>query len=253
MRTLELMIVFGALMAILAVVAIAIDWVGRPLRGRPFISRMYRYDDELAPGAPVGVGAAINSGQPGAARLPPIVLPPPAALAPPAPMLAPGTAPPANGSTSAFSDSVFAPPDTAARGIPKVTVAAETPDNPDAAWDELIAENPTAGVPQVKDNADVAVLQWQPGMALDATIRDHRPTSLDKAERYWKSKAASTHPTHFDRIQVQRMSEGRAPQRLNPLTSLTESLELADIRSASHVDDVRAQWPGYSVDPWSGS
>ena len=49
MGTAEILIVFSALMALIALVTIGIDWLGKPLKNRRFIPRMYRFDDEKLP------------------------------------------------------------------------------------------------------------------------------------------------------------------------------------------------------------
>jgi len=42
----QLLAIFAALMIVLAVLAIAVDWLGKPLKNRRFIPRIYRYPDE---------------------------------------------------------------------------------------------------------------------------------------------------------------------------------------------------------------
>lgn len=42
----ELILIFAALMVVLAVLGIAVDWIGKPLRNRRFIPRIYRFEDE---------------------------------------------------------------------------------------------------------------------------------------------------------------------------------------------------------------
>lgn len=46
MGTGELLAVFAALMAVIAMLGIAVDWVGKPMRSRKFTPRIYRYEDE---------------------------------------------------------------------------------------------------------------------------------------------------------------------------------------------------------------
>jgi len=42
----EALAIFGALMVVLAVLGIVVDWIGKPLRNRKFVPRIYRYADE---------------------------------------------------------------------------------------------------------------------------------------------------------------------------------------------------------------
>lgn len=46
MEDTQLIIVLAAMSALISVVAIAIDWIGKPLRHKQFIPKMYRYEDE---------------------------------------------------------------------------------------------------------------------------------------------------------------------------------------------------------------
>ena len=39
----ELFIAFGAIMLVIALAGVAIDWVGKPLRHRKFVPKVYRY------------------------------------------------------------------------------------------------------------------------------------------------------------------------------------------------------------------
>lgn len=262
MPTLELMIVFGALMAIVAVVAIAIDWVGKPLRGRRFIPRVYRFDDELEP---VELSRTVPA--------PPMVAAPMVAM--PAPMAA---VPPAGAQASvpaAFSASVAGAenrgvtdtdwtPNPTVVAIPPVSRDAEgsLPSEPSSAaedWDELLNGHPDSAISGVDPGAThdwgTNATEWDPSMALDAILAGVRPTPIDKAERFWKATAISAASqagrTHYDDPQIQRMLAGRAPTRLNPRTSRQESPELLGLRAASHVSQVHVFWPGESVDPWA--
>ena len=49
MGTTEIIIVFGALMVLIALVTIGIDWIGKPLKHRRFIARIYRFENEKLP------------------------------------------------------------------------------------------------------------------------------------------------------------------------------------------------------------
>lgn len=46
MTTTGLIIVFAAVMCLIAMLAIGVDWIGKPIRNRKFVPRIYRYEDE---------------------------------------------------------------------------------------------------------------------------------------------------------------------------------------------------------------
>lgn len=266
MRTVELMIVFGALMAIVAVVAIAIDWVGKPLRGRRFIPRVYRFDDEIEP---VITRRSVMAG----AAPPPMAMPVGAGAAPP-PLAARAPQP----SAGAFSSSVAEAaqigtvsndwePNPTIVSVPAVEIAAPSlavpqPLEADAGpedWDQLLQSRPDGDIsgvdPASTQQWSPAVASWDVSMPLDAVIADQRPTPIDKAERFWKSTAATVAAnqsnSHFDAAQTERMQAGRAPNRLNPRTGRYETPELLGLRAASQPAQVQVFWPGDAIDPWS--
>lgn len=45
----QLFIAFGAIMLVIALAGVAIDWIGKPLRHRKFVPKVYRYPDERRP------------------------------------------------------------------------------------------------------------------------------------------------------------------------------------------------------------
>ena len=94
MDTFELLIVFAALMAVISLVAIAIDWVGRPLKNRRFIPRIYRYDDEISPNDAYELAPPLVAAGPPLAPGPAVSVAPPPGFAPPmAPPMGAGASP----------------------------------------------------------------------------------------------------------------------------------------------------------------
>lgn len=331
-----MIIVFGALMALIALVTIGIDWIGRPLKHRRFIPRLYRFDDEKLPVDAYGhpqldapqPDTALTAGPlaPAAAWAPPAIYqqPPPvvvatvpepltAASAPSAPPLPPVEDPAPGGpdaestldydaflagateaTTTAPNDTGFideppndGPPDddeldnrSSRSAFSDRLLAADSGSVPavgDAAWaatglvpdqqdDDTssgdagqtieIDRNTTTPDDGRADEADgypISAAAWKPGMALDATVNDERPSLATKAERYWQATAASVETSHFDAEAIERMASGRAPRRRNPRTSRVEIMQLTGLRRASTREDVRMSWPDSSVDPWAAS
>jgi hypothetical protein len=258
MGTVELIIVFSALMALIALLTIGIDWIGKPLRNRRFIPRMYRFDDEklpvdqyghtqLGPLGPVGgMGTPVGAAGTPSTQPPPVVVaqlpahaePAPADLTlqgvpvvPPAHQPAPqtrGATPSPPRSASAFSDSLLAADDgDVGRGV-------------------AVADGPSE---LSRSTGERRV--WRPGMALDATIDDRKPNLATKAERFWKATGQTQSLTHFDNDDRRRMASGKAPRRRNPRTGRMEVMQLTGLRQASRESQVRMRWPDDSVDPWN--
>lgn len=259
MQTFETLIVFGALVAIIALVAIAIDWVGKPLRNRRFIPRIYRYDDEILPSAfPAGppmlppdqAPPMVVVSAPADQRPPRAVATVDTELRPPtrpldAPVAQPAAAQAERRFGSAFSDLVSKTTDEVPTRAPSVgaVVGDAVVGGASSRPHDLVAE---AGTLVATGGS------WEPGMSLDAQVGDRKPTPAVKAERFWKSVAASAAGSHFDDDNTARMADGKAPRRRNPRTGHYETMQLVGLRRASLDSAVRMKWPDDSVDPWSG-
>jgi len=244
-----MLIVFGALMALIALVAVAIDWVGKPLRNRRFIPRIYRYGDEipgtLEAGGGFGTPAQIPVAYPTAPPPHAAVAQPyaPAHLAPAAPALHP-----ADPNTAASPEPLTTIPAASAPPAPVLASASAFSDSVVTNDGPTQSDRIASTVPVQSANA------WQPGMALDSRVRDQSPSPAEKAERFWKTFAHRHGPgSHFDDAMLALMAEGKAPRRRNPRNGAVESVELVGLRAASQLDDVRMLWPDDSADPWSGS
>lgn len=244
MGTAEILIVFSALMALISVVTIGIDWIGKPLKHRRFIPRIYRFEDEKLPVDQYGhidFRARTPQALVRAASPPQTTLP--AAAAPravvarrvqPAPRAVARVA-----ASTAFSDNLDQRSDS-------------QPSAP-AARRSAIAGTAAAGPGPV---AASSTRQWQPGMAIDLSIDGRKPTLAAKAERYWINTFGSFDArteSHFDDDDLSRMAAGKAPRRINPRTGKPEAMELTGLRRASNHTDVRMHWPDDSVDPWAAS
>jgi len=296
MSTAEILIVFSALMALIALVTIGIDWVGKPLKNRRFIPRMYRFDDEKLPIDEYGntnfeALDAIESGYqpPYVATLPhpqPGVYPPPygqmsgytpldpadhhAATAdvedradptvvvptqPPPRQVAkldPALAASSAASRSAFTDSLgdvgSGHSSQQREGTNNDLLAGSA-----AAGGGLFARSAIAGTGAAQAEAPAAEQAWNPAMALDTTVNDQKPSLATKAERFWMATAGASVDSHFNKDELARMAQGKAPRRINPRNGKTEAMQLTGLRQASQRVDVRMRWPDDAVDPWNAS
>lgn len=271
MGTFELLIVFAALMAVISLVAIAIDWVGRPLKNRRFIPRIYRYDDEISPhdsyelhtpAAPV-----VAAGPPHAPVAPVTFTPPPAmatTLAPPPASMAPASPPIVKPATATVAaDLAPRPPKTDADAADAVASPAVAPSRTSAFQDSIAGvrgDNEASGATLSRPRGIAETVHgqrataWSPDMPLDARVNDANPTPDEKAQRYWMATAHGVgDTTHFDDVNLARMAQGKAPTRRNPRSGDVEAMDLVGLRAASHRSDVRMKWPDETVDPWSAS
>lgn len=246
MGTAEILIVFSALMALIALVTIGIDWIGKPLKNRRFIPRIYRFEDEKLPldayGHPDFGVDVVEPQLPARTKAPAKRKPPARRERQPAPRTVASLpastagATPTVSTATAFSDSL-APPASAVSADPMSRVRSTIAGTTDA---------------PARSNQP-----WKPGMALDTSVDDRKPNLATKAERFWMATAATTAATvsgsHFDDDDVARMTAGKGPRRLNPRTGKAETMQLTGLRRASATADVRMRWPDDAVDPWNAT
>lgn len=254
MGTIEIIVVFAALMALVAVVSIGIDWIGKPLRHRRFIPRMYRFDDEKLPVDEYGntqfpeLDGPSPMAQPSFAG-PPLAGPPlagPPMGPPPLAFPAAPTALPA-GANETVATPTVRPPSEQPPPRRVAEVAPALAHSRSAFSDSLASDSSTLDAGPVQ--------RWELGMALDTTVNDEKPDLAAKAERYWMNIASHEKfsSSHFDDDDLDRMSSGKAPRRTNPRTGRVETMQLTGLREASTAPEVQMRWPDDSVDPWNAS
>ena len=289
MGTAEILIVFSALMALIALVTIGIDWIGKPLRNRRFIPRLYRFEDEKLPVDAYG-HTTLTTNEPllsMMAQVPPMqVQPPPvvvaqvslsatqpvehhsnatvrvaAAQTPPA-QISPAQSAPSQTAPSHIPAAETAHDENAAPASPSAFSdslaqpdAARNAANDDEAWAStgLMPHSTIAGTAATTPIESTSSTSWHPGMALDTTVEDRKPNLATKAERFWMTTAELASDSHFVDEDVARMASGKAPRRTNPRSGRAEAMQLTGLRQASTHAEVRMRWPEESVDPWNAS
>jgi hypothetical protein len=212
----ELFIAFGAIMLVIALAAVAVDWVGKPLRHRKFVPKVYRYPDERRPRG--------SSVRPTEWSDRSFVLP--VAAPPPRPGIGGAPAPSAAGHGAIHAGlSVF-----------DQDIDANNDDG-----------RPTAAVEAARPKA------WQPGDSVHQPD-DHgeppRPALV--RERYWRNVAATAGAAMFGADNVDRMAAGRGPRRRNPRTGELETMRLPDVDDTGTSLPVPS-WPDDAVDPFAES
>jgi hypothetical protein len=283
MGTAEILIVFSALMALIAVVTIGIDWIGKPLKNRRFIPRMYRFEDEKLPVDAYG-HTTLSTNEP---LLPMIAPVPPMHIQPPPVVVAQvsvsatqhvehhsnatvqvaatqtsptqtsptQTAPARSFAAEIAQDDEAAPVSRSAfsDSLAESEGAHDTAD--DEAWlsTGLMAHSTIAGTTPTTRSEATSSTSWRPEMPLDTTVDDRKPNLATKAERFWMTTAELASDSHFDDEDIARMASGKAPRRTNPRSGRAEAMQLTGLRQASAHTEVRMRWPDEAVDPWNAS
>lgn len=276
MNSPQLFIAFGALMLIAALLGVAIDWFGKPLRHRRFVPKVYRFPDERQPRR-----SKIRSTEWSETSFVLPVIDPEAAIepyrypepgqpdvlesAPPFGLvrdLGPPTAQvPVVDLDEVFdlerSNDIATAPDLVTledtnpehtQLEPLDTTAAMAPSSNDDGPPDIHAQGmePT--------DKDVGRGRgWRPGQYVFNLTPDGRePSATTVRTRYWKNVAATMGASVFGETNLSRMGDGKPPQRLNHRTGTVESMRLP----STHVGDDGGQtpvpeWPAPELDPFA--
>lgn len=264
MTTGGLIIVFAALMGVVAMLAIGVDWLGKPIRNRKFRPRIYRYADEenLTPIDPTATHHSDDR----------FLLP-----APTAPEL---------------------PQYNSAGGSDWAAAAFELPESSDDPWERLGAEmnEPARGLGGLGDT-DESLLpstrqfdtgattqatrpvspvgptggqvsfqslisgvatappepgEWSPGDPIWSRMRSGATPSGEIAgRRFWQSAAAFIPGIQwYGPGNVERLLGGNAPERRNRRTGQIETMDLAGLDSPGSAMSLRPHWPEEQIDPF---
>ena len=270
----QLFFAFVALMLIAALLGVAIDWLGKPLRHRRFVPKVYRFSDERQPRRSkvrstdwsetsfvlpvIDPEAAIEPyrypepGQPDVLESAPPFglvrdLGPPTAQVPVVDLDEVFDLERSNDIASAPGLVTLEDPEHA-QLEPLDTTTGRTPaSNHDESYDSHAhGDEPTV--------EDVGRSHgWRPGQYVFNLTPDGRePSATTVRTRYWKNVAATAGASVFGETNLSRMGDGKPPQRLNHRTGNVESMRLP----GTHVGDDGGQtpvpeWPAPEVDPFA--
>jgi len=232
---------FGTVMLVVALLGVAIDWFGKPMRHRKFIPKIYRYPNERhrrPPARPILESSAPFQ----AAPIP--VLPARSASGAPAldldegpTALAPAPLEPAPGPQS-NGDSAAAP------SFDGLDVEIDTDPAPTLITVEDLAQvGPAHGRAQ----------GWSPGdYVYNLTASGNEPSPSTVRARYWRNVGAAPGAAVFGVENVRRMSEGKAPRRRNARSGKSESMRLPSVDYVDSGGETPVpSWPETSIDPFS--
>jgi len=273
----EAIVLFAAAMLAMAIFAIAVDWIGKPIRRR-FVPKIFRYPEELA-GPPDPSRTAWSDSTFVVPENPPLGVPieypdgstewsdslfvvPDAHPSTRAAVLEPGLVPIIDIDTADEPDTTREPapidtadePDTTREPAP-----IDTADEPDTTRAErpvpvaagAVAAAPTPGRRLVPERST----GWRPGQYVFNRTRDgNEPRSDVVRSRFWKNIGISDHAGAFGDLNSSRLSTGKAPARRNPRSGKTElmHLDVTTFEEAAGRPPVPS-WPGDELDPFAGS
>lgn len=274
----ELFIAFGAVMLVIALLAVAIDWFGKPMRHRKFVPKIYRFPDERqprrskvratewsdtsfvlpvaespatpllrypdSPQEPSGIDAGPGQLLPADDHGPPTAQVPTIAPAPP---VADESDRP--GGIVTLEDHLaaqVADADTEDEGGSSAEIHDGAPGDATSS-DDL--DDP--GAPDSADGSDAAsrTRGWKPGdHVFNLTARGAEPSATTVRSRYWKNVAAAGGASLFGSTNTERMAEGKPPERFNPRTKKVEAMHLP---TTSIGDTPVPEWPAAEIDPFA--
>ena len=240
MESPETFIAFGAVMLVVALLGVAIDWFGKPLRHRRFVPKIYRFPEERQPKrskvreTPWSDTSFV---------LPVVDQPPDQPIRYPDPHAAAGRfgEPP--------HQQVPAPELLAADGgeptMPVEVVTMEDRLETDAP-EVLPINRPTSTPPQRTSG-------WRPGEnVFNLTKTGAGPSTTTIRRRFWRNVAITSGAAMFGDDNVNRMQAGDPPTRRNPRTGRVESMRLprATYEQADGETPV-PEWPDPEPDPFA--
>lgn len=279
----QLFLAFGAVMLIAALLGVAIDWFGKPLRHRKFVPKAYRYPDERQPrrskvratdwsdasfvlpvtespaqlmtGAAHRPSAASALDAAPAERYPrdvgpptaqvPVIFDDPDLYDPPAADDAPR-----DGAEPDVDDLDLSP-----QGI--VTLEDANPDDPDLLDDpggpDTADQADAADAPAAADPPDLRTRGWKPGdYVFNLTPDGREPSATTVRNRYWKNVADTGGAGIFGATNLERMGAGKPPKRRNHRTGKAETMRLpaADHDGTSGETPV-PEWGSPELDPFA--
>lgn len=232
---------FGTVMLVVALLGVAIDWFGKPMRHRKFIPKIYRYPDERHRRPPAG--PILESSAPFQAAATPVL-----------------PARSASGARAIDLDEVATPiapaPFEPAPGPQSDAGPTAAPSFDDLEVDIDADRAPTLitveDLAQVGDAGGRAQGWSAGGDVYNLTASGNEPSPSTVRARYWRNVGAAPGAAMFGAENVRRMSEGKAPRRRNARSGKSESMRLP---SVDYIDSGGKtpvpSWPETSIDPFS--
>lgn len=252
---------FGAAMLVVALLGVAVDWFGKPLRHRRFVPKIYRFPDERQPrhsqvrrtewSESSLVLPVVDATDERLVRYPdprlrhqglptptPVVDAGPPTIQVPVVDLGGDEEPLTAPAEPSSIDGIVTLEDIAGDDAEVVAIDPDTVAAPDST-----PESDERGRPQ----------GWETGQYVFNLTPDGRePSATTVRTRYWKNVAATPGAAIFGDGNLERMKVGKAPQRLNHRTGKQETMRLPSVQwgDADGATPVPI-WPANEIDPFA--
>ena len=242
----ETFLAFAAIMMIIALIGVAIDWFGKPLRHRKFIPKAYKFPDErlfrsdvFNTKSPIPENPPRNKKDTG------------------------------KNSTIQVGDLIVKtdPSRLEAKISETSEVAIEEEEIAIVSTTAKIHDNSTTqrkfatetkslgedGDEKLQSSSvGIRLIGWSPGDDIyNLTQNGSEPSPATVRSRFWKNVGVSAGASIFGVKNVERLREGKPPQRRNPRTSKYETMK---VHLLSYEDGEGRtpipNWPNSSVDPY---
>lgn len=242
----ETFLAFAAIMLIIALIGVAIDWFGKPLRHRKFIPKAYKFPDERLfrsgvfntkssiPENPQS--KKINTGKDSTIQISDSI---------------------AKESPSKLGDTISETSELSTEEDEVVIDATALKRNDDSTTQEkFVTEtnllNVNGDLKLQSSSIGIRLSGWSPGDDIyNLTQNGSEPSPSTVRSRFWKNVGVSAGASIFGAKNVERLREGKPPQRRNPRTSSYETMKVhllsyADGEGRTPIPN----WPSNSVDPY---
>lgn len=256
-----LFLAFGAAMLVVALLGVAVDWFGKPLRHRRFVPKIYRFPDERQPRHSQ---VRRTEWSESSLVLPVVEATDERLVRYPDPRLRHQGLPKPTPVVDAGPPTIQVPVVDLDADEPSFTAAPEPSTIEgivtleDIAGDEAELVDPVTDVepepdPTSATSQDGRSQGWETGQYVFNLTPDGRdPSATTVRTRYWKNVAATPGASIFGDGNLDRMKAGKAPQRLNHRTGKQETMRLPSVQwsDADGTTPVPA-WPTNEIDPFA--
>ncbi len=250
MDSAQIFIAFGAVMLVIALLGVVIDWFGKPLRHRRFVPKVYRFPDERQPrrskvretpwSSAAFVLPVVEQTEPEMlVRYPDQGAGGQIAQAPAA--LAVGGVDPG-------------PPTTQVSPVDLEDLDYTTDSLAESAPRLVTVEEHAAGGSGQDPDTNSRGSAWEPGdYVFNPTTAGTSPSSTTVRTRYWRNVAAAGGASIFGVSNMERMQQGKPPERTNPRTGKVEVMRLPDAANTDGAGTTPIpEWPCAEIDPFRG-
>lgn len=245
----ETFLAYGAIMLIIALVGVAIDWFGKPLRHRKFIPKAYKFPDERhfrsqifnSKPFPANSANAIPSGA------------------------SESHAPVAQKQSGQLGHSLDEESSLSSIEVPAVVISGVTEREQPAT---ATSESALADYPLDAENNDISDHQeddieqektgfirlqgWAPGGYIYNLKQDGtEPSPSTVRSRFWKNVGVASGSAMFGTNNVNRLRNGKPPQRRNPRNGKIETMKvlLLSYEEGKGATPI-PHWPTKAINPF---